>query len=322
MPRWSYLRFISLPIILLICMLTACQPRTEIIQIGTNVWPGYEPLYLAEQYEFFPRQTRLVQYPSASEVLRAYRHDLIQMAAVTLDESLLLWQYQPDFQVILLLDFSSGGDVLLGNPGLNSIQALRGRRVGVENTALGAYMLFRSLEHHNLRPEDVHVVALEVDGHESAYLSGSVDALITFEPVKSRLMKRGARVLFHSGQIEGEIVDVLICRSRLINQNPEAVQQVVAGWYRAIEYQKKYPHEVAPLLAARESISADEYLNALEGLKFPDPGSSHAVLSGTNPQLLSTYSRIIDFLGQRGELKQEMPDPTRFFRSDFVKRYE
>ena len=48
---------------------------TALVRIGTNVWPGYEPLYLARELGYYKDlNVRLVEYPSASEVIRAFKN--------------------------------------------------------------------------------------------------------------------------------------------------------------------------------------------------------------------------------------------------------
>jgi NitT/TauT family transport system substrate-binding protein len=44
------------------------------MRIDTNVWPGYEPIYLArEQGEYSDNEVRLVELPNAGTVIQAYR---------------------------------------------------------------------------------------------------------------------------------------------------------------------------------------------------------------------------------------------------------
>ena len=53
------------------------QPDTA-LRIGTNVWIGSEPLYLARDLGRLDSDSvQLVEYPSASEVLRAFRNEAI-----------------------------------------------------------------------------------------------------------------------------------------------------------------------------------------------------------------------------------------------------
>lgn len=59
---------------------------------------------------------------------------------------------------------------------------------------------------------------LEVDEHEGAFGSGKVDAVVTFEPVRSRLLARGAVQIFDRRQIPGEIIHVLVMRTDAMTQ--------------------------------------------------------------------------------------------------------
>jgi NitT/TauT family transport system substrate-binding protein len=68
--------FSALPI--LVCS----EPPEEKLRIGSVVWPGYEPLYLARDLgNFDETNIRLVELSSAAQVVRAYRNGVIEVAA-------------------------------------------------------------------------------------------------------------------------------------------------------------------------------------------------------------------------------------------------
>ncbi len=72
------------------------------LSVGTNVWPGYEPLYLARSLGLYGQAPiRLVEYASATQVIRAFRNGAIDVAALTLDEVLLLRESRLDARVII-----------------------------------------------------------------------------------------------------------------------------------------------------------------------------------------------------------------------------
>ena len=53
-------RFILLLVTLL--LLSACQSENQqLLRIGTNFWPGYEPLYLARQQHALGKNIRLIE---------------------------------------------------------------------------------------------------------------------------------------------------------------------------------------------------------------------------------------------------------------------
>ena len=123
--------------------LSACSQTPEPpLRIATNIWPGYEPLYLARSLGYYEKTPiRLVEMTSASETIQAIRNNIIEGAALTLDEVLVLLADDFDLHVILVMDFSHGGDVLLAKPSIETLDELRGKKVAVETSAVGAILL-------------------------------------------------------------------------------------------------------------------------------------------------------------------------------------
>ena len=65
---------------------------------------------------------------SASDIMHAMRNDVLEGAALTLDETLSLIDDGIDLKVILVMDISNGADVLLAKPEIQSIADLRGEK--------------------------------------------------------------------------------------------------------------------------------------------------------------------------------------------------
>jgi NitT/TauT family transport system substrate-binding protein len=136
---FSFIQYFSAFVFLLFTLFACTQTPQPIFKIGTNMWPGYEPLYLARALNHLDSQkVQLVEFTSTSEVIRAFRNGTIDGAAVTLDETLLIIEAGIDAKVILVFDVSAGGDVIVGKPEIRSMAEARGKRVGFENTALGS----------------------------------------------------------------------------------------------------------------------------------------------------------------------------------------
>ena len=271
---------------LLFALLGSLVPENP-LRVGTNIWPGYEPLFLARSLGYYEGHAiRLIEFSSSAEVIRAYRNGLIDVAAVTADEALLISATQPNHRIVLVCDFSNGADVLLARPEFHSIQELKGKRVGAEATILGAYMLARALEHGGLAVSDVQVVEVPLLEHESAFLSGKVDAIVTFEPRRSRLMASGARVLFDSSQIPGEIVDVLLTRQDLTDGQTRELGVFVSGWFRALDYLQENPSDAALRVSPREQVTPQQFLDSLRLIELPDRDTNLGLL-GKSPQNLS-----------------------------------
>lgn len=202
----------------IIFFLPSChEQNTEILRIGTNIWPGYEPFYITRQkYPDEMKHIKLIEYRNASQVLNGIIHESIDVAAVTLDEAVKIKALGFDVEVIWVVDYSNGADALMAKPTITNAKDLIGKRVGAEMSALGVYFLSRYQELNTLSIDDIELVNLEANRHVQAYKNNEIDAVFTFEPNSSKLQETGANKLFDSSQIPGEIVDVLIINKKTI----------------------------------------------------------------------------------------------------------
>ena len=265
--------------------------------LGTNVWPGYEPFYLARARGYYqPQDIRLVEYSTATRVIKAFRNSAIHAAALTLDEILLLHEREVEVKIILICDISQGGDAILARPGFPTLKKLKGRRIGVEHTALGAYVLTRAMQLSGMFKKDVKIIPLEVDEHESAYLKGEVDAVVTFEPVKSRLLDAGARLIFDSRQISGEIVDALIVSPEVLRDRRPQLKKLLSGWFRTLRYMNENPKAAAKMSVGRLRLSPEAILKSYEGLKLPNLSENQKLLLGERPPLLDSMRHLIQVM--------------------------
>lgn len=241
----------------------------EPLLVGTNVWPGYEPLYLARNLGLFGEtEIKLVELTSATEVMRAFENRQLDVAALTLDEALRLAVRGVPLDVVMALDFSAGADALMSRPSVDSIAALSGKRIGVETTATGALMLARALGSADMRSTDVTIVPLAIDEHAKAYSEGRIDAIVTFEPVRTELLALGARELFSSREIAGEIVDVLVAQKGLSQEERAHIEALMKAWDGALEHLKDEPGDAVRQMTARLGGSASDVSAMLAGLRL------------------------------------------------------
>ncbi|MCB1724845.1 MAG: ABC transporter substrate-binding protein [Gammaproteobacteria bacterium] len=275
------------------------------LRIGTNIWPGYEPLYLARSLGYF-RDTgvHLVEMPSASQVIQGIRSRTLEGGALTLDEALGLVADGIDLDVILIMDFSFGGDVLLAKPGIASIDALAGKTIAAETGAVGAILLNAALGTAGLMVDDVRIMPCPVDRHADCY--ADADAVVTFDPAASTLLKLGAQRLFDSREIPGQIVDVLVVRRDAVKAQPSAIRHLVHGYFQARAYLTAQPMEAATRMAPRLGIDADELLESFDGLQLPTLDENRQLLGGEPSRIEQTAADLVELLTRNGLLGRQV----------------
>jgi len=311
------LRILCLLLITLVVSAGCLSPPPSPIKLGTNLWPGYEPLYLAREQGYLSEDSvALVELLSASEVMRAYRNGAIDAAALTLDEVISLREAGLRPVIVQVADISNGADVILARPGIERLQDLRGKRVGVEATALGAYMLSRALALHGMSAVDVEIVHLEVNEHHDAWQKGQVDAVVTFEPVRQQLLAQGAVILFDSSMIPGEVVDLLVVREALLKSHRRQIHHLIDAWHRALEHMRQSPEQAAQVMTARLGGSVTEVLSSLQQLELPGSKRSSALMNGKPSELQRQADALAKLMLEQG-LIQQLPDLSGLVYADY-----
>ncbi len=274
--------------------MTACSSDESQLRIGAHVWPGYEFIFLARTLGYYNEDPlRLVELPSATTCIHGLFAGTLEGGLLTLDEVLTARANGLDLVVVAVLDTSNGADVLMALPEINTLQELKGRRVGVERNATGAVMLDAVLNAAGLSPNDIEIVSATSDLHKDCYNDKKVDAIITFEPVKTQLAQAGAKVLFSSAQIPDRIVDVLAVKRQVLQASPKTVRSLIAGHFRAVDEFRKSPDSMAQLMVPRVKLTPEALLQAYSGLELPDIAENYRWLDGNSPFLEESAGDLI-----------------------------
>ncbi len=304
------------------CTTNSTSSRAPNLRLGIFTWPGYEPLHLGIDQDFIPKSdVSLIEFSSATQLTQAYRNGAVDAATLTLDELLTLASVPgQDPQIILALDFSNGGDAIIAKPKFKTMSDLKGRRIGVEDTALGAYVLARALELAKLTLNDVQIVPLPLSEHVQAYEKGLVDAVVTFEPLSGQLVAAGANEVFDSSQIPGEIVDVLVVRKKYLETNPDISAALIAGWFAALDYQREYPEAAAQFMAERQNISTQAFTDSLGGLQFAGVEENSKLFSNQAEELKAKI-RNVEAVMLQNEFLRAPIDPATVIDGTPLQRY-
>lgn len=274
-----------------------CSPVFEELKIGTNKWPGYEPLYLSRHRgQFENKPIHLVEFDSSSQVLRFLRNKKLNSAGLTLDEAIFLKDQGINIKIIMIMDISNGADILIARKGISSVLDLKGKRVGVENTAMGAYYLARILNKYDLSVKDLEVIHLEVQDHLKSFESNKVDALVSFSSFESQFHRMGGNVIFDSSMIPGEITDVLIVDQEYLKQNRPIVKSLLRIWFKTIESKNFTSDESIQYMAKRDGISLEDFRSVSHKLIIPNLKENFGLLTGDETGFRKAFDGLVSHM--------------------------
>lgn len=278
-------------------------PRPPFV-VAVGPWLGYDPLVLAREQGRLPASIRIVEMPSATDTQSALRDGRLNAAAVTLDEALRLSRRIPDLRVIAVLSESRGADGVVVRAGLDASSGLDGRRVLVEDSAVGGLLLAAALQVEGLSADRVDVVQARAQHLEKRWREGDTDAVVCYEPLLSRLRADGHQLLHSTRELPGLIYDVLVVREPTLGARAADLRSLLTAW-----------EEVAPAFSGVEALPLEllvpgtgldtaAYQRALAGIRFFDTRESHALLVDVDSELASVLPQLDLLLQSRGELEQ------------------
>ncbi len=275
----------ALKVLIISCCfaLVSCAKKpVETLKIAINPWPGYEYLYLAEHNGYFEQlklPLELIQLSSLSDVQRAYIAGRVDGMASTLIEAVQATQLSDrPVKVILVPDYSNGGDVVIADKAIANVEGLKGKTVGVELGSLGIYFLHRALTKNGVELGDVTLSNIEQMDAEKSFQEGKMDAYVTYPPMSIALMKQdGVHKIFSSAEIPFEIIDTISMDAAVLDVYPNFVIKLHRAWQMALDFAKENPDEAFRIMAEREGISAEEFSEAVLDLAVLDSAAQAEV---------------------------------------------
>jgi len=296
-------------ILSILLFFTACEQSTkETLKVGISPWPGYEPLALASNEKFFnDSDIRIIRFTTPTESYRALRDGIIDVAAFTADEVFHFAEVRNKPRIFLILDISNGADSIVAKSTIKSLDDLKGKRLGVEGSALGDYVVNRALDFvkSDINLSDIILKPVEIDMQEQAFLANEIDAAVTYEPSKSLLLKAGAHVIFDSSQIPNEIVDVLVTNDRTIQLRAHDLKNLTEGWFKSLRYIQNNYTKAMQKMSQHEATNVQEFQQGYEDLIIPTRKENIKML-GDKKSLLVPMQKLSELMYAKGSLQKKI----------------
>ncbi|MGE5504122.1 MAG: ABC transporter substrate-binding protein [Actinomycetota bacterium] len=284
-------------------LLPSCdQPRPLVTSLHS--WVGYETLVLAREFGWLPAWAQLRQVENAGETLALLKSGAVDAGCLTLDEVLRARAAGVPLTVVLVFDVSAGADMVLARPGIESLADLAGKRLGLEEGAVGALVLAKLLEVAGLPPSALTLVDLPPDRQVAAWQAGQVDAVVTFEPTATLLRRQGARLLFDSRQMPDTIFDVLAVRRERASDRA-AMRALVGGHFRALDHIRASREDAVHRIATHQGVAPEEVRQQLGGIALPSLAANRGYLVPEGSHLLAAAAMLSTLMTGQGLLPRE-----------------
>ncbi len=238
--------------------------------LAISIYAGWMPWYYAKDQGIIKKWAE--RYKIAIEVvemdyipsIEAYVAGKVDAAVMTNMEALdLPAKSGVDSTALIVGDYSNGNDALLVR-GIADVKGLKGTRVYLVELSVSHYLLVRALEMHGLKEPDLKVVNTSDSDIGPAFIADkSQKAVVTWNPMVMNIEQTpGVSKIFDSSKIPGEILDLLVVNTNVLNADSRFAEALVGAWYEVMNVMSQRGPEADKAMTAmakRSNTSLNEY---------------------------------------------------------------
>jgi NitT/TauT family transport system substrate-binding protein len=212
---------------------------------------------------------------------------------------------------ILVGDYSNGNDAVLVRNGVQ-LKDLQGKKMLLVEKTVSEYLFDRAMTMNGLRDgiKRVRMINTSDSDIATAFLGdASAAAVVTWKPMVSQISKqKGVTSLFSSSQIPGEILDLTVVRTDVLNRPDGAGQKfakaLAGAWFELLAQMSASGPAADKVLAAIAEGSQDTLASYKEQLSttkmFYTP--KEAAAFGASPELKQKMALVRQFCFDHGLL--------------------
>ncbi len=309
--RMRWLALTAAAVLLVVAALLPRPSRRESLQLALGLWPGVETLIAAREKGLLPNdKVHLIAMTWPSAAMRAFGNGAVDAAVLTLDEVLRLREGGTDLRVVMVMDVSTGGDVILGYADVRTPEDLRKKRVGVDLRASGMILLESALQSAGMSGRDVDLIPLNPSEVATAITEKRVDAAVVAEPWATRLQRTGGHVVFDSRQLKHPMFRVLVASAHAVRSQGAELQMVMSAHFTAAEALNRRVNDPAhAVVLRREGLNQQEFEACMTRVQIIDRDTGYRLMK-PNGELEEHSAALEAWMLGSGLLEPRIPNST------------
>ncbi len=315
--RWIY------PLLCMLLLLPLSLSAKESFRVAWSHYTGWEPWGYAQEagilqkwadkYDIDIELTLVNDYIESINLYTAGKFDACAMT--NMDALTIPAVGGVDSEAVIVGDFSNGNDGIVMKHGSN-VADLKGRTVNLVELSVSHYLLARALDMNGLSERDVNLINTSDADIAALFVSDENGAAVTWNPPLMQARNaEGAKLVFDSSKIPGEIIDMMVVRTNA----PDSLKLALSGaWFEtlAVMTGKNAEAEKAiEYMANASGATVAEFKAQLATTAmFYTPADAVAFVASGKP--MQTMAQVRQFSFDKG-LYGEMADSPDFVGIEF-----
>src|SRR5882672_8355826 len=210
------------------------------LKVGYSDWPGFVAWQVAIDKGWIKDAGLDVSFEwfDYGASLDAFGAGKLDGILITNGDALVIGAGGGKGVMVMLTDYSSGNDMIVGKPNIKTLKDLKGQKVAVELGLVDHLLLLNGLEKAGMGEKDVTLVNSKTNETPQVLASGQVAAVAAWEPSAGQAMKGvpGSQRIYTSAQAPGLIYDVLTVSPASLTARKADWVKLIKIWDRTVHY--------------------------------------------------------------------------------------
>jgi NitT/TauT family transport system substrate-binding protein len=287
----------------------------ENFKLGTVVWIGYGPFYVAEALDLYKKYGLSVKLQFMNDpglLPAALASHSVDGAMLTYDQVIGSDAKGLKQKVVMPIDFSDGADAIVATSDVKTVAAFKGKKIAYNPLSPSDFLLSYALQSHGLSDKDISSVNMTPEAIPGAMVSGSLPIGVTYEPNVSQILSAGKgkfHVIYSSHDAPGLIADVLVFDQSFIDAHPAEVKSILHAYADGLAYMKSHPQEANQIIGKALGVNADEVKAQLAGVyNIPTQEMAQSFVKGPTTKSYFTSGTVIgSLLVKKGQISAAPP---------------
>jgi NitT/TauT family transport system substrate-binding protein len=297
------------------------------LTIAYSDWPGWVAWDVGLKKGWFDAAGVKVDFKWFEYVpsMEAFSAGKVDAVAMTNGDQLVTGASGAPSVALLLNDYSNGNDMVVAKAGIDSMAQLKGKKVGVEVGFVSHLMLLNALAASKLTDKDIEIVNVPTDQTPQALKSGSVDAIVAWQPNSGQALREvaGSKAIFTSANLPGIIYDVLAVNPKSLAERQGDWDKVAAVWFQIVDYiqDDKNRSDVLSIMSARVGLSPEQYAPLMSGTFLLDAeGNAKHYKPGDSLESVFFSSQSVDRFNVDHGVYKASQKPESYLNADLLTR--
>lgn len=287
----------------------------EPIKIGTVVWIGYGPFYVAEALDLYKKyglSVKLQFFTDPGLLPAALTSHSVNGVMLTYDQVVGSVAKGLSEKVVMPIDFSSGADAIVASSDIKSVADFKGKKIAFNPLSPSEFLLSYALQTNGMNDRSISPVNMTPEAIPGAMLSGSLPVGVTYEPNVSQIVNSGKgkyHVVYSSRNAPGLIADVLVFDQSFIDAHPAEVKGILQAYADGMAYMKSHPDDAYRIIGKALGVSPADVKAQLDGVyNIPLAEMPQSFVKGPTTRSYYTSGAVIgNLLLKKGQISAVPP---------------